>query len=218
MSEEPNARERFIRVLSDFPKLLAEISEEISNIDRRFQDNIRNDTKIVYIGDSDEIIEKFINNSVSYWQMINQKNLDFFPVAAGIFRKIFHSNNFQTLSSINDYYSEYKEKCHGKINENDLTCDLDDLINRIWKYLIALVKISINYIHEKRMPVVVSRQLTINGKITNKIIQIPIYLNNNYLPNINLDQLVSEWKIERIFNEKNDDIEMPHIDLSGRPK
>lgn len=216
MSEEPKARERFIRVLSDFPKLLAEISEEIYNIDHRFQDTIRNDNKIVYIGDGDEVIEKFINNSVSYWQMINQKNLDFFPVAAGIFRKIFHSNNFQTLSSINDYYSEYKDQV--KINEDKLICDLDDLINRIWKYLIALVKISINHIHEKRMPTVVSRQLTINGIVTNKVIQIPLYLNNGYLPNVNLDQLVNEWKIERIFNEKIDDLEMPDIDLSGKSK
>jgi hypothetical protein len=100
------------------------------------------------------------------------------------------------------------DKIYYYINEKQI--DEED-VEDIWVFLHALIKISINYIHEKREPTIVRiavsnkspalpRDAVDASEPAMRIIEIPKYQNpNGAFASINLDEQTKLWKIDRQF-------------------
>ncbi len=128
----------------------------------------------------DELITSFIDRSYLYWDQIHIKDEKFFNENLGtVFSGISKSNRdaFLVLATAKDK--------SGKpiISEEDR--------EGIWTYIRSFVKISIHYIHEKRMPDVIKKE----GKL------MAVY-RQNFKPNIKLEDHGQKWEIKFIFRRR----------------
>ena len=128
----------------------------------------------------DELITSFIDRSYLYWDQIHIKDEKFFNENLGtVFSGISKSNSdaFLVLATAKDK--------SGKpiISEEDR--------EGIWTYIRSFVKISIHYIHEKRIPDVMKKE----GKL------MAVY-RQNFKPDIKLDEHRQKWEIKFIFRRR----------------
>ena len=129
---------------------------------------------------SDKLIISFIDQSHQYWNRIHVKDEEFFNKNLGaIFSGISKTNSdaFLILATAKDK--------SGKLIISD-----DDR-EGIWTYIRSFVKISIHYIHEKRMPDVIKRE----GKST-------AAYRRNFKPDIKLDEHRRKWEVKFIFRRR----------------
>ena len=128
----------------------------------------------------DELITSFIDRSYLYWDQIHIKDEKFFNENLGtVFSGISKSNSdaFLVLATAKDK--------SGKpiISEEDR--------EGIWTYIRSFVKISIHYIHEKRMPDVIKKE--------DKLMAV---YRQNFKPNIKLEDHGQKWEIKFIFRRR----------------
>ncbi len=128
----------------------------------------------------DQLIISFIDRSHEYWDKIHIQDENFFnenlgTVFSGISKA--SSDAFVILATAKDNTG------NPIISKNDR--------EDIWNYMKSFVKISIHYIHEKRMPDLMDK----GGK------PIAVY-RQNFKPEIKLEDHGEKWKIRFVFKRR----------------
>ena len=206
--DNPNPVDRFATVINDFSSFLVNAVNLIHDADKNIKITKHSFTaEPTLFYDGKKAINRFIIVSYSHWNMVKERNLSFYPIASSVLRKIFETNSFNILTDINEYFNELKVRnlsSHVNINSK-----LSEIINKIWIYFEALIRISLSYVHEQRQPLVEQKRIEIDGSSTSLAISIPVYAQPNFMSEINLDQMAKEWQIDRKF--EHSDAKMPMV-------
>ncbi len=128
----------------------------------------------------DDLITSFIDQSHKYWDKIHIKDEEFFNKNLGTI--------FSTISKTNSDAFLVLATAKDKSGKPIIS---DDDREGIWTYIRSFVKISIHYIHEKRIPDVMKKE----GKL------MAVY-RQNFKPDIKLDEHRQKWEIKFIFRRR----------------
>lgn len=193
----PGPGSRFYQVLVEFQGLLAEISDKYLNdvFNSKVFDRVLAQLQI-YEKNPNDLLDKFITESYVHWKLIAERSVYFFPIAS----KIFNQMSLEGLVFFEILYNTYY------VNETKKQID-QAYLDEIWTYFHALVRISINHVHEKRSPILVEKKFTIriHDTLVEKIIDIPIYATMaKGFPTIDLDEAAKGFKVERIFRTEDE--------------
>lgn len=182
MSKIPPPKERFKNTVIDLAGFCEEMLESLRT--RKYKVLNPANLKILsmfLISMEDELlIDTFIKKSHNYWKQIKTRDEDFF---------INHSTDIFEIPA--DQAEMFIDLFTLKDPKNNYAVSKDDR-DGIWEYFESLVKISINYIHETRGPIIVPNEKDAS-------IKEPKYLRTFMNSEINLRKTSKEWGIELKF-------------------
>jgi len=184
MTTRLSCAERFKRNASDLGQLVLELITLCYK--RGHQEVNPNLIKLALVAiqakDAEDLIQIFINHSHPHWEAIHRHDESFFIDHAG---SIFPpSISSERIGAFRMLFAATGPDGKALINQEDR--------DSIWAYFDSLVRISINFVHEKRGPTV---RMTSQGPVC-------VYL-TSYADNIDLGAMTTLWGIKLDWSNCN---------------
>lgn len=195
--KKPPPEERFKNNVIEMMSFCEDILKEL--IRRGYQDIpspdlIKFGGGVILKMDDHFIIEGFIVKSLSHWDKIKAKDESFFiDHSTEIFSKV-------PVEIIKTFVELFRLK-----DKNGMHVVSKENRDVIWAFFESFVKISINYIHNRRMPILVDKEEKVSKENEPEryiIVSTPKYKTNYMNSTINLRKISEKWGIVLKFENK----------------